>query len=71
MFQDIAGSFVAFLQSLESPELPDYTAQLAHYEWIELVLSRQIETKSAALIAESVALLHCEVELPAVHRLLH
>ncbi len=74
LFQDIAGSFVAFLQSLESPELPDYTAQLTHYEWIELVLSRQIETKSAALpaalIAEAGALLHCEVKLPAVHRLL-
>lgn len=74
LFQDIAGSFVDFLQSLNSPELPDYTAQLAHYEWIELVLSRQTETEAvglpAALIAEASALLHCEVRLPAVYRLL-
>jgi uncharacterized protein len=74
LFQDIPGSFVDFLQSLNSPELPDYTAQLAHYEWIELVLSRQIETEAvalpAALIAEASALLHYEVRLPAVYRLL-
>lgn len=76
LFQDIPGSFVDFLQSRETPApgLPDYTAQLAHYEWTELVLSRQIDTESAALsvepIAEANALLHCEVRLPAVHRLL-
>jgi uncharacterized protein len=74
LFQDIPGSFVDFLQSLNSSELPDYTAQLAHYEWIELVLSRQVETEAvaspAALIAEASTLLHCEVQLPAVHRLL-
>lgn len=76
LFHDIPGSFVVFLQSFKSPVpgLPDYAAQLAHYEWIELALSRQVDTApvitSGKVIAEANALLHCEARLPAVHRLL-
>lgn len=76
LFQDIPASFVDFLQSLKSPTpgLPDYAAQLAHYEWIELALSRQVDTAlvitAGEVIAEANALLHCEIRLPAVHRLL-
>lgn len=76
LFQDIPRSFVDFLQSLAFSELglPDYTAQLAHYEWIELVLSRQIDEN--AFIDSNIAvdtantLLHLTVTLPAVHQLL-
>jgi uncharacterized protein len=77
LFQDIPGSFVDFLQSFALPEarLPDYTAQLAHYEWIELALSRQMDFEPVATLAEPMmtarAFLYCEPQLPAAHRLLH
>ena len=77
LFQDIPGSFVDFLQSLVLPEggLPDYTAQLAHYEWIELALNRQVDSEPVATLTETMiearALLYCEPQLPAAHRLLH
>lgn len=76
LFQDIPGSFVDFLQPLVLPEagLPDYTAQLAHYEWIELALSRQVDSEPVAVLTEPMleasTLLYCEVQLPAAHRLL-
>ncbi len=77
LFKDIPGSFVAFMHSLTlaDAELPEHTAQLAHYEWIELVLSRQVEPSHADTLPEAIpeanALLHRVVKLTAVHRLLH
>lgn len=76
LFKDIPGSFVDFLQTLEPSTLglPAFTAQLAHYEWVELVLSRQVDVEPAVSfvpIAEATALLHRVVQLPTVHRLLH
>lgn len=75
LFKDIPGSFVDFLHSLplSTAGLPAYTAQLAHYEWIELVLSRQVDSASAATeptAVEADALLHRVLRLTAVHRLL-
>lgn len=42
LFSDIPKAFVTFLQSLDLTEnqLPPFTAQLAHYEWAELYVSR-------------------------------
>lgn len=77
LFKDIPGSFVDFLQKLVLSEagLPDYTAQLAHYEWIELALNRQVDSEPVATLTETMmeagALLYCEPQLPAAHRLLH
>lgn len=77
LFKDIPGSFVHFLQSLSpsTADLPVYTAQLAHYEWIELVLSRQVDITFADSLTEHAAeeadvLLHRVVQLNTVHRLL-
>jgi len=75
LFRDIPGSFVAFLQTQTVADLPAYTAQLAHYEWIELHLSQQIETIapvfSSEPIADGQALLQRVVRLCDVHQLLH
>jgi uncharacterized protein len=75
LFRDIPGSFVTFLQTQTVADLPAYTAQLAHYEWIELHLSQQLETTSAAFSSvpetSEQALLQRVVRLCEVHRLLH
>lgn len=77
LFKDIPGKFVDFLQSLELPALtlPGYTAQLAHYEWVELLLSRQMEPATANSLAEPAleahVFMHRVVQLPTVHCLLH
>lgn len=76
LFQEIPASFVNFLQKIEFAPmaLPDYTAQLAHYEWIELALSRQIDPAPDNALAETNVevsdLLHRVVRLTTVHRLL-
>jgi hypothetical protein len=75
LFKDIPGSFVAFLQTQTEVELPAYSAQLAHYEWIELHLSQQIDPASAAFSSvpetSEQALLQRDVRLCNVHQLLH
>lgn len=75
LFRDIPGSFVTFLQTQTVADLPAYTAQLAHYEWIELHLSQQLETASAAFSSvpetSEQALLQRVVRLCEVHQLLH
>lgn len=39
-FTDIAGEFVGWLQADSAPSgYPGYTSELAHYEWMELVLA--------------------------------
>lgn len=76
LFQEIPGSFVDFLQStdLSALTVPAYTAQLAHYEWIELALSRQIAPTPDHFLAETSLevndLLHRVLCLTAAHRLL-
>jgi uncharacterized protein len=75
LFKDIPGSFVTFLQTQTMADLPAYTAQLAHYEWIELHLSQQIETVAPVFSSEHVtdgqALLQRVVRLCNVQQLLH
>lgn len=74
LFKDIPGSFVAFLRAHTPADLPAYSAQLAHYEWIELVLSQQVDTAPPAFAdapAAEHALLHRVVQLCGVHQLLH
>lgn len=41
LFVEIAGEFVAYLESerMDHPKDPPFLAPLAHYEWVELVLS--------------------------------
>lgn len=76
LFQEIPASFVDFLQKIELAPmaLPDYTAQLAHYEWIELALSRQLDPATDNGLAETTVemsdLLHRVVRLTTAHRLL-
>lgn len=77
LFADIPKTFVDYLQTgtLPNLDIPAFAAQLAHYEWVELAVSRQVETHHDATnrtqIAASDALRPCVLQLPAVHRLLH
>ncbi|WP_019881370.1 MULTISPECIES: DUF2063 domain-containing protein [unclassified Methylophilus] len=75
LFKDIPGSFVAFLHAEIPADLPAYTAQLAHYEWIELLLGQQVDAAPADSTVEHFtqghALLHRVVQLCGVHQLLH
>ncbi|WP_029148113.1 DUF2063 domain-containing protein [Methylophilus sp. 5] len=76
LFADIPKTFVDFLQTLAlaNLELPAFTAQLAHYEWVELALSQQVEPAPQESRAEPItnahALSHFVVRLPVTHRLL-
>lgn len=38
-FYQVAEEFVEFLQQDDDPQAPPYRAELAHYEWVELVLA--------------------------------
>lgn len=75
LFQSIPASFVDFLNANPTPDLPPYTAALAHYEWLELALSR--ESAEQAMTSQVQALesptleptLSMQVRLPAVYRL--
>jgi len=73
LFKDIPGCFVSFLRTHTPADYPAYTAQLAHYEWIELVLSQQVTTPPAFAAAAATAstLLHRVVQLCEAHQLLH
>ena len=77
LFADIPKTFVDYLQTgtMPSADVPAFAAQLAHYEWVELALSRQIETLDDATnrtqLATSDGLRPCVLQLPVVHRLLH
>lgn len=73
LFQDIPARFVDFLSTHQAADLPPYTTELAHYEWIELALSRELAEAplpAAAQKALAPGLAH-RVSLTAVHRLLH
>lgn len=75
LFQSIPASFVDFLNANPTPNLPPYTAALAHYEWLELALSREPAKQamtSRVQELESPAFeptLDMLVSLPAIYRL--
>lgn len=73
LFKDIPGCFVSFLRTHTPADYPAYTAQLAHYEWIELALSQQVTAPPAFAAAAATAstLLHRVVQLCEAHQLLH
>jgi uncharacterized protein len=75
LFKDIPGHFVTFLRAQIVADLPAYTAQLAHYEWIELLLGQQVDSATPDSVVEHFtqgqALLHRVVQLCGVYQLLH
>ena len=71
-FQDIPASFVRFLQAQPAETLtPTYAAQLAHYEWLELLISRQVGTGQPAhsTLSHADALASTIVHLADCHQL--
>lgn len=38
LFTELGQEFIAFLANAAQPQLPDWLAELAHYEWVELAL---------------------------------
>lgn len=76
LFHEIPAEFVRFLQTDPAVEsLPGYTSQLAHYEWLELAVARQVctepQTSAECLVTEASALAPLCLRLPCAHRLLH
>lgn len=77
LFADIPKTFVDFLQNLNltQQELPPYTDQLAHYEWIELQLAKLPdnagETFQVTVIQQTSDLADLIPQLPDAHQLLH
>lgn len=74
-FRDISRAFVDFLQALDlaACHLPPFTAQLAHYEWIELYVSHLPADglpASATAIKDAEALAAATVQLQPAHSLL-
>ena len=75
LFQSIPASFVDFLNTSPILDLPPYTAALAHYEWLELALSREPAEQAIQLQSQEVETpsfepdLSMQVSLPAVYRL--
>jgi hypothetical protein len=77
LFSAIPKAFADFLQGLDLAEhgLPPYSAQLAHYEWIELYISRlAVEavstTSTATRIEHASDLADTVLQLPSAHMLL-
>jgi uncharacterized protein len=79
LFADIPKALVDYLQTLDlaTHHLPPYTFQLAHYEWVELYLSKLPDaapTSPAASPAKPVLqasdLAETVLQLPAAHMLL-
>lgn len=78
LFSAIPKAFADFLQGLDLAEhgLPPYSAQLAHYEWIELYISRlAVEaastTSAATRIKHASDLADTKLQLPAAHMLVN
>jgi uncharacterized protein len=72
LFREIPHDFVTWLQNLPLAEynLPPFTAQLAHYEWIELSLSNQpVDALDTAPVLADDCLRHIW-RLNIAHRLL-
>ena len=77
LFADIPKTFVDFLQTLDLAEqdLPPFTAQLAHYEWVELHVAKLPDitgaTLPAAVIDQAYELAELIPQLPAAHMLMN
>lgn len=66
IFREIPQQFLLFLEKIET--VPAYFKQLAHYEWVELVVSKQ--QNSQAVLSDLTDLLHEKPMLAAAHMLL-
>jgi hypothetical protein len=73
LFRDISKSFVDFLQTLDlsGNELPAFTAQLAHYEWVELYVSHvpTVALPSLTTVQDANDLADCILQLQPAHML--
>jgi uncharacterized protein len=73
LFKDISKAVVDFLQTLDlaALNLPPYTTQLAHYEWVELFVSQLATTLEPAPIQtmaiDKERFADCILQLPAAH----
>lgn len=67
LFREIPQAFLDHLA--KTTGLPDYITQLAHYEWVELMLSAQVENTTAHL-SEKPDFLNEHPILAPVHQLL-
>jgi hypothetical protein len=75
LFADIPKAFVDFLQTLDLAkyDLPPFTAQLAHYEWVELHVAKLPDktqsTSPVVRIDQASDLAGIILQLPAAHML--
>lgn len=78
LFADIPKALVDYLQTLDlaTHNLPPYTLQLAHYEWVELYLAKLPDappastTKPVTPVRQASDLAAAVLQLPAAHMLL-
>lgn len=76
LFADIPKAFVDFLQTLDlsKQDLPAFTAQLAHYEWVELHIAKLPDKKKSsspvAVIEQASDLAEVILQLTPAHMLL-
>lgn len=75
LFRDIPRAFVDFLSELDltADSLPAFTAQLAHYEWVELYVSHMPNATlpdPGATVRQADDLAEATVQLQAAHQLL-
>lgn len=77
LFTDIPKAFVDYLQTLDvaKHELPPFTAQLAHYEWVELYVAKLQDTapptSPVVVIRQASDLAETILQLSGAHMLLH
>lgn len=70
-FADIPGEFVRYVSAIDASDspYPPYLAELAHYEWLEMVLDISTDSVDAALIDPGGDLLKGAPVINPVHRL--